>query len=316
MTGTFVDAHFHLSRTVEQERLAYSRPRAALDKWFPNHEARVDELMDFYGMSHMVVPNVMSLLSMIERRMGDVDATGDQKDVIRQQLTQEMRGRLQRFNRWLLDLARRNGRVLPCVCIDPNVVRFDAAFMTELDEMVGDGAVGFKMHPSMAGFRPNERRLWPLFEKLQAIGLPVIFDTGADVSSSVSSVSDSPFGEPELFEDMLRDFPRLPVVMAHLGSAYFDERLALAAQHDNVWFDTSGGFAKPNAPARGGERGLSEKDAPRVIRKIGVERVMFGSDSSAVVEQALQIASMPFSDGELEMILGKTALDLFSGKQK
>jgi predicted TIM-barrel fold metal-dependent hydrolase len=76
----------------------------------------------------------------------------------------------------------------------------------------------------------DERRLWPLFQKLEQIGLPVVFDTG----SGHDGDDGEDLGEPALFEDMLKDFPRLRVIMAHLASAYSDQRIYLAERYSDL----------------------------------------------------------------------------------
>jgi predicted TIM-barrel fold metal-dependent hydrolase len=40
------------------------------------------------------------------------------------------------------------------------------------------GVRGFKFHPSLQGFEPNDRRHYRLYEELQSLGVPALFRTG------------------------------------------------------------------------------------------------------------------------------------------
>ena len=80
-------------------------------------------------------------------------------------------------------------------------------------------------------------------------------------------------------------FERLVLVMAHFASAYWDERVELALRYPNLHFDVSGGFQAPELEVRDGPRALTEEDAPRILRKVGIERFMWGTDGPAVMHQ-------------------------------
>jgi predicted TIM-barrel fold metal-dependent hydrolase len=62
-------------------------------------------------------------------------------------------------------------------------------------------------------------------------------------------------------------------VIAHLGQNYFEESTDLAERFPQLNFDTSAAI-----PATERALLLSDDEAVDLIRKIGVDRVMFGSD--------------------------------------
>ena len=37
---------------------------------------------------------------------------------------------------------------------------------------------GFKFHPSLQAFEPNDARYYPLYEAMQELGVPALFHTG------------------------------------------------------------------------------------------------------------------------------------------
>jgi predicted TIM-barrel fold metal-dependent hydrolase len=40
------------------------------------------------------------------------------------------------------------------------------------------GVRGFKFHPSLQAFKPNHRRVYPLYQELQSLDVPALFHTG------------------------------------------------------------------------------------------------------------------------------------------
>lgn len=176
------------------------------------------------------------------------------------------------------------------------------------------------MHPGMFSFFPDGEDLWPAYEMCQQLGLPVLADSGPWPASHVlvkfpSPVLDSTaaagmdYGEPEHWCRVAEAFPRLTIILAHLGSAWWDERVELAKKYDNVFFDTSQGFAASDRIPYCSHRSLAEEDAFRIFRKIGVDRIMFGTDfpGLAFQPQVEQLLRLPLTDEEKKMILADNA---------
>ena len=117
------------------------------------------------------------------------------------------------------------------------------------------------------------------------------------------------YAEPKNFARVLEAFPRLTLVLAHLGSAWWDERIELAQKYPNVFFDTSQAFAASDMLPITPRRSLAEEDAVRVMRKIGVDRIMFGSDFCPIPiqPQLEQILRLPLNDEEKRLVLAENA---------
>jgi hypothetical protein len=152
------------------------------------------------------------------------------------------------------------------------------------------------------------------------LGLPVVVDSGLWPTSPVLASFPMPviekdrqppidYGEPKNFARVLEAFPRLTLVLAHLGSAWWDERIELAQKYPNVFFDTSQGFSAVDMLPVTPRRSLAEEDAARVLRKIGVDRIMFGTDFPAVPAQPQleQFQRLPLTDAEKRQILSENA---------
>ena len=159
-----------------------------------------------------------------------------------------------------------------------------------------------------------------MYAACQELGLPVLADSGPwEIpnilvgNSSHLHQKHTDYGEPKNFEKVLQEFPRLTLVMAHVGSAWWDERVELAQKYPNLIFDISQGFAAPDRIPLYPLRGLAEEDAPRILRKIGVERIMFGSDRPSLPFQLQieQLLRLPITDNEKRSILAENAKRIY-----
>jgi predicted TIM-barrel fold metal-dependent hydrolase len=74
-----------------------------------------------------------------------------------------------------------------------------------------------------------------------------------------------------------------------------------------VYFDTSQGFAASDRIPFVPHRSLAEEDAVRIMRKIGLHRIMFGSDHPALPfsPQLEQIMRLDITDQEKKMLLAE-----------
>ena len=293
-----VDVHVHLTRDVAQERLVFPRPGYA-DHWRWANGERVDAHLEAEQIDGVVMLNYMDVHRMVESRVArepEVDLEG---------LWEEMRARVARFNDWGCELGASNARLVPFMCVDAGLFPEVEGMMAELERCLAQGARGVKIHPGLSRFDPGDRRMWPLYERMQEAELPILSDTG----SLTSAPDGTPYGRPVHFIPALEDFPRLRLIMAHMPGAYWDERIGIAARFPSVLFDTAGGFNAAGWSARDGRRACAIEDAERLIRTIGVERVLFGSDAPAHDQrpQIQQILGLSLSEREQDLILGGNA---------
>ncbi|MEM7828056.1 MAG: amidohydrolase family protein [Candidatus Aenigmatarchaeota archaeon] len=99
------------------------------------------------------------------------------------------------------------------------------------------GSRGVKLHPVHQSFYPNDRLLYPLYEKLEELELPLLVHTG----SSIFHGAKARFGNPLYLDEVAADFPQLNIVLAHGGRGYFyREAEYLAESHENVFIEVSG----------------------------------------------------------------------------
>ncbi|AWR95774.1 amidohydrolase family protein [Acidianus brierleyi] len=114
----------------------------------------------------------------------------------------------------------------------------------ELENQYSKGIIGIKLHPVHHYFKPNAYRqeegnlknLEIIYSFAEDMKLPIVFHTG----TSNTSMSRNKYGDPIYIDDVIKDFPRLKIVLAHSGrplwtsNAYF-----MARNYANVYLEIS-----------------------------------------------------------------------------
>ena len=140
----------------------------------------------------------------------------------------------------ILDVAAANSDVLtPFVSIDPH--RGNAA--AEARRLIGRGARGFKFHPNLQAFFPNDRLAYPLYEAIAEAGLPAVFHTGHSGMGSGMPGGGGirlKYSNPMYVDDVAVDFPAMPIVLAHPSFPWQEEALSVAMHKSQVYIDLSG----------------------------------------------------------------------------
>ncbi len=97
---------------------------------------------------------------------------------------------------------------------------------------LGAGAEIFKVHVQVGGFDVRDPLLDDVWGVLEDAGTPVVIHAG-------SGPVGTPYTGPAPVTDLLARFPRLALVIAHLGAPEYAEFVALAAAHERVCVDTT-----------------------------------------------------------------------------
>jgi uncharacterized protein len=132
------------------------------------------------------------------------------------------------------------------------------------------GVRGFKFHPSLQAFEPNDRRHYPLWEELESLGVPALFHTGqTGIGSGLPGGRGIKlrYSDPMLLDDVAADFPDLTIIMAHPSVPWQDAAIAIAQHKANVYIDLSGWSPKYFPP-----------QLVRAANSLLKNKVLFGSD--------------------------------------
>jgi hypothetical protein len=139
-----------------------------------------------------------------------------------------------------------------------------------LDEVARIAELGFtmlKLHPNTQDLDVSSDEVAAVVEKAGEVGLPVLFDFSGALNA----------GNFDEYLQLALGHPETQFVLAHMGLTKFDETVVLSAleqyswYRDNIWFDLSAiAHVYADSPY--------ESQLRWTIRRIGVERFLFGSD--------------------------------------
>lgn len=296
-----VDAHAHIFRSPEIAQRAMT-----IAPSYTTYKGLMEDLpkvMEKGGASRMVLVSPLTLEDMRQSALAKLPAgqTPQQRADAEKEIAQTLLGRLQRHNEWLCSLHKENPKVYGFISMDP-LIDADAT-RKEIKACAKQGGFGIKLHPQAQKVHPNDHRLWPMYETCQEIDFPILSDSG------LSAGATKQWGEPHYWDEVLKAFPRLRLVLAHLGRACYDQTRKLAKDHSKVCFD----IADIIDPHTHEEYHLSDADMAALIREVGAERVVFGSDFPWFEPAAgiQRVKSLPLSDKEKRLVLGENAVRIY-----
>ncbi len=241
-----IDVHTHVHRSVTAPGRPAGESLDAMAAYFRTEAAAytVDELAAYYRARNMAAVTFT------------IDVLG-QDDPARP------------ANEEIAERARANADVIiPFASIDPargaDGVRAAQRLITE------HGVRGFKFHPSVQGFYPNDRDAYPLYEVIEAAGLPALFHTGQTGAGSGQRGGGGirlAYSNPIYLDHVAVDFPDMPIILAHPSFPWQEEALAVALHKPQVYIDLSGWSPKYFPP-------LLVQYANTLLK----DKVLFGTD--------------------------------------
>ncbi|MDN5915142.1 MAG: 4-hydroxyphenyl-beta-ketoacyl-CoA hydrolase [Pseudonocardia sp.] len=168
----------------------------------------------------------------------------------------------------ILDAAAEFADVLiPFGSVDPHGGK---ASVARIRRLVERGARGFKFHPSLQAFEPNDAVYYPLYEAVAEAGVPALFHTGqTGIGAGLPGGHGIKlrYSNPMLLDDVAADHPDLTIVMAHPSVPWQDEAISIATHKSNVYIDLSGWRPKYFPP-----------QLVRAANTMLRTKVLFGSD--------------------------------------
>ncbi len=196
------------------------------------------------------------------------------------------------LNDWILSVS--GDGLLPFGAVHPFMENLEG----ELDRLSARGVRGVKMMPLLQEVFPDDPRCGRLYESLIERKMILVTHAGRDPLERTEV-----FGTPERFARVIQCYPDLRLELAHLGGLrmWDDVRRHLLPAGRNVYFDTA--YVSFY---------LTPEEMEELIRDIGPERVIFGSDypweepgrAAAILER------LGLCESEMEGLLWKNAAKL------
>jgi predicted TIM-barrel fold metal-dependent hydrolase len=161
---------------------------------------------------------------------------------------------------------------IPFASIDPARGKMG---VREARRLIKDfGVKGFKFHPIIQGFFPNDPDVYPLYEVIAEAGLPALFHTGqTGIGAGMRGGGGLKlkYANPMYLDDVAADFPDMPIIMAHPSVPWQDEQLSVATHKPNAYIDLSGWSPK-----------YFEAKLVQYANTLLKNKVLFGSDNPVI----------------------------------
>ena len=142
-------------------------------------------------------------------------------------------------NEYVANYVKQHPEKLIGFCsVDPN----DDDAIEQLDfAILKLGLRGLKLGPIYQNVHPSDRKIRRLFARAEQLDIPILIHQGTTFCCNVSLE----VANPILLQSVALEFPRLRLVIAHLGHPWISETIALIRKHPNLYSDISALFYRP-----------------------------------------------------------------------
>ena len=176
-------------------------------------------------------------------------------------------------NEEVAESAAENADVaIPFASIDPARGKMG---VREARRLIRDyGVRGFKFHPTVQAFFPNDHDAYPLYEVIAEAKLPALFHTGqTGIGAGMPGGGGLrlKYSNPIYLDDVAADFPDMPIILAHPSVPWQDEALSVATHKPNVYIDLSGWSPK-----------YFEPKLVQYANTLLKHKVLFGTDNPVI----------------------------------
>lgn len=172
------------------------------------------------------------------------------------------------------------------------------------NEIIQNKYQGLKITSTFRNKYLNNKDLGYIFEIAQKYNLILLMHTGYPPPGTKKNVLS--YSNPLYIEDILQSFPKLKIIIAHMGYPWVDIALALAVQYPNIYLDISN--LTYMMPERLKEFILRAKEL------VGLDKVLFGSDG--FIPEMIELSVKLFENveylrkEEIDKIMGLNAAKL------
>jgi predicted TIM-barrel fold metal-dependent hydrolase len=240
-----IDVHTHAWKSALRVGDAPTQSQEAMGRYFR------------YQPQHQTVPEMAQMYRKL--KMAFVVFTVDGEQGASRNITNEE----------IAELAHRHADVaIPFASINPH--RGEAGVRLARELIKNHGVKGFKFHPSVQAFFPNDPMAYPLYEAIAEAKLPALFhtgQTGVGAGTRGGGGIRLKYSNPMLLDDVAADFPDMPIVLAHPSFPWQEEALSVATHKPQVYIDLSGWSPKYFPP-------ILVQYANTLLK----DKILFGSD--------------------------------------
>lgn len=208
-----IDAHMHLIRNENFDRERY----AWLDNWRIPQDVDLDQLVAWW--KEMGITKVVAM-GQAMYRIWNTDMGGD--------YIQEAYARYPDF-------------IIPFTSVEPidQINRFNQpAFDQFEDDVMNRRVRGVLFTPPCGHYNANDKTVYPFYQLAQKHGIVVQYHHSA-MSGCPPYFAPMRYYMMENLNDVIMDFPRMKIVVEHMGYPKSDDLFVLMANSDHIYTDMS-----------------------------------------------------------------------------
>lgn len=244
-----------------------------------------------------------------EDLIASMDEAGiDVSFVIANNFAQETNGAT---NQAVIDAAKKFPRLKAIGNIDYEKVG-DSRHIQEIQSLIKEKLImGVKFYTGYQYFYPNDPRLYPIYEFCTQHAVPVIYHMGALLTGSKGLLK---YSHPLNIDELATQFPKLKIVIAHLGNPWIKDCAAVVSKNPNVYTDLSGYFTEFQT--------ISQEEQKDFLRQLSTFKTFTGNFNKCIFgtdwwlysqkEYLEVVQNLPMSKEEKELVLWKNATDIFN----
>lgn len=193
--------------------------------------------------------------------------------------------------------------------------RFSSESLKQFERAVTKlGFKGLKANPNYSGYAPDNKAIYPFYQKAVDLGVPVMLHMG----TTGFTPAKFEYGHPSHLDDVALDFPGLKICAAHMAYPWQQQLFGLMRKCSNIYTDLSALHLRP-----------LELAWHLVLAKEYnlMNRVMWGTDypcnnpkkfvdwmQKGLNDTVKKCGWPPFSDQEIKQILGENAAEFLGLK--
>jgi predicted TIM-barrel fold metal-dependent hydrolase len=114
-------------------------------------------------------------------------------------------------------------------------------YLAQVDLAVARGLSGIVICPAAQAYHPEHTRAMQLYEKCEALGLPIMVHG----PTHFGPAAQMRFAQPFLFDEVAQTFPKLRMVISQLGYPWVEQTMMLIGKHEHVYADLSHVASRP-----------------------------------------------------------------------
>ncbi len=174
-----------------------------------------------------------------------------------------------------------------------------------------DKIIGVKFYLGYENYYPSNEKLFAIYEYCQANNKPVVFHTGALETGDRGLLK---YSHPLNIDEVAHHFPKLKIVMAHMGNPWLLDCAAVMSKNENVYADMSGYFEE-NEP-------IEYEEVAAFIQRLkaawlflgSYEKFIFGTDYPLYSQKEYleAVLALDLNPKEKELVLWKNAAKIFN----